>query len=253
MDSLWIDSIKNNIEYESLNENISTDICIIGAGIFGLTCAYYLTKLGFNVTVLEKYKIGEKNTGHTTAKITSQHGLFYNYLVNSYGKKYARDYLMANEKAIDNIKNIIDNEKIKCDFEYQNNYVYTTSKNEIRALKKEAQTLEDLGFQNCNFVTKAGLPFEIVGAVCFKNQAQFNPLKYLLGLCKSISLQNGKIFTDTTATDVKNIGDEFITFANNHMVKSKYVIVATHYPFVNFPGFYFLKMYQSTSDRKSVV
>ena len=86
--------------------------------IFGLTCAYYLSKLGLKVIVLEKYLIGEKTTGHTTGKITSMHGLFYDYLTNSYSEKFAKDYLDANEKAIENIKNIIDLEKINCDFEY---------------------------------------------------------------------------------------------------------------------------------------
>ena len=104
MNSFWIDSIKNDQNFEKLNSNIETDICIIGAGIFGVTCAYYLSDLGYNVTVLEKYKVGEKTTGHSTSKITSQHGLFYTYLINSYGNKFAKDYLDANEEAIKNIK-----------------------------------------------------------------------------------------------------------------------------------------------------
>ena len=247
MNSFWIDSIKNEQNFEKLNNDIETDVCIIGAGIFGITCAYYLSNLGYNVTVLEKYKVGQKTTGHSTAKITSQHGLFYDYLITSYGKKFAKDYLDSNEEAIKNMKDIIDNEKISCDFEYQNNYVYTTKKSELRAIKKEVSAVESLGFQNCDFVTKAGLPFKIEGAVCFKKQAQFNPSKYILGLCKSITSKNGKIFTNTTVTDVKKENDNYITFTENNIVKSKYVIVASHYPFINFPGFYFTKMYQSTS------
>lgn len=247
MNSFWIDSIKNEQNFEKLNNDIETDVCIIGAGIFGITCAYYLSNLGYNVTVLEKYKVGQKTTGHSTAKITSQHGFFYDYLITSYGKKFAKYYLDANEEAIKNIKDIIDNEKISCDFEYQNNYVYTTKKSELRAIKKEVSAVESLGFQNCDFVTKAGLPFKIEGAVCFKKQAQFNPSKYILGLCKSIISKNGKIFTNTTVTDVKKENDNYITFTENNIVKSKYVIVASHYPFINFPGFYFTKMYQSTS------
>lgn len=248
MDSLWIseNEIFENANKPKDGDLLETDICIVGAGIFGLTCAYYLSKLGFQVTVLEKYKVGQKTTGHTTAKITSQHGLFYDYLVTSYGPKFAKDYLKANEEAIENIKNIIDEEKIKCDFEYQNSYVYTTQKEDLKAIKKEVKVLSNLGF-SCDFVTKTGLPFEVEGAVCFKKQAQFHPLKYLSGLCKSITKRNGKIFTDTPVYDVQKEGDSYLTFAQNFQVKSKYVIIATHYPFINFPGFYFTKMYQSTS------
>ena len=248
MDSLWINSIKNNIKFNTLNENIETDVCIIGAGIFGLTCAYYLSNLGYNVTILEKYEIGQKTTAHSTAKITSQHGLFYDYLITSYGKKYAKDYLDVNEEAIRNIKDIIDKEKISCDFEFQNNYVYTTNEQELRTIKKEVSALESIGFKNCDFVTKTGLPFEIAGAVCFKNQAQFNPSKYLLGLCKSITSHNGQIYTNTTVIDVQKENSYYYTFTeHNNSIKSKYVIMANHYPFINFPGFYFAKMYQSTS------
>lgn len=247
MDSLWLDSNKKTNTFTSLSDDTETDVCIIGAGIFGLTCAYYLSNLGFKVVVLEKDDIGKKTTGHTTAKITSQHSLFYDYLINSYGKKFASDYLEANEKAIENIKQIVDKEKIKCDFEYQNSYVYTTKKSELRTIKKEVSAVESLGFP-CEFVTKTGLPFKIEGAICFKNQAQFHPLKYLNGLCKSITSHNGKIFTETTVTNIEESNNyTYLISTSNATVKSKFVIVATHYPFINFPGMYFLKMYQSTS------
>lgn len=194
MNSLWLTNSKifeNNINNKN---DIESDVCIIGAGIFGITCAYYLTNLGFKVTVLEKDFVGSKTTGHTTGKITSQHGLFYRYLTDSYDEKFAKDYLDANEEAIKNIKDIIDTEKIKCDFEYQNNYVYATTDTELEALKLEQQALDDIGF-NSDFVTKTGLPFEVQGALCFKNQAQFNSIKYLNGLCKAIISKGGEIFT----------------------------------------------------------
>ena len=249
MNSLWLsdNNIFKNIDLNTtLEQDFSTDICIIGAGIFGLTCAYYLTKLGFNVTVLEKSDIASKATGHTTGKITSQHGLFYDYLTNSYGQKFAKDYLDVNEEAIQNIKNIIDEENINCDFKYQNSYVYTTKKSELSLIKNEYNAVSNLGY-NCELVTKTGLPFNIVGALCFKNQAEFHPVKYLAGLCKCIIARNGKIYTNSTAVDVKMEDSDYITYVNGHEIKSKYVIIATHYPFINFPGFYFTKMYQSTS------
>lgn len=246
MNSLWLTEKKNNSKFESLSKNINTDVCIIGAGIFGMTCGYYLSKAGLNVSIIEKNEIGHKTTGHTTAKITSQHGLFYTYLVETYGEGFAKDYLSANQEAIENIKNIIDDKKINCDFERQSNFVYTTNPNEVAQIKKEVDVLNALGFP-ANFVTKTGLPFDVAGAVQFKNQAQFNPIKYLNGLTKCISKNNGEIFTNTTVTDVKKIGDNFYIFTPNNVITSKYVILASHYPFVNFPGIYFFKMYQASS------
>lgn len=241
MDSLWLYDNKTfqNIDFkDNLDEDFSTDICIIGAGIFGLTCAYYLSNLGYKVTVLEKSDIASKVTSHTTGKITSQHGLFYEYLTNSYGQKFAKDYLDANEDAIQNIKNIIDKENINCDFKYQNSYVYTTKNSELNSIKKEYNALSSLCY-NCELVTKTGLPFDIVAAICFKNQAEFHPVKYLSNLCRCIIKRKGEIYTNTTAVDVKMEDSNYTTYANMHKIKSKFVIIATHYPFINFPRILF--------------
>ena len=148
--------MKKNIYCEkclTYQNHLETDVCIIGAGAFGLTCAYYLSKLGYKVIVLEKNKIGQKTTGHTTGKITSQHGLFYDYLTKSYNKQFAKDYLFSNEQAIENIKEIIDEENIQCDFEYQNNYVYTNNKDDLKKFNDEYNAIKDVGF-NCEFVNR---------------------------------------------------------------------------------------------------
>lgn len=246
MNSLWLSQNSDNKNYENLNKDISTDVCIIGAGIFGLTCGYYLSKSGFKVTIVDKSDICRKTTGHTTAKITSQHGLFYTYLIDTYGEQFAKDYLSANEESIKNIKNIIDSENIKCDFESQSNFVYTTDKLEVGKIKKEVDCVNAIGFP-ANFVTKTGLPFEIAGGIQFKNQAQFNPIKYTNGLCDCITKNNGEIYTNTTVFDIKSNGTDFSTQTVGGTITSKYVILASHYPFINFPGMYFFKMYQSSS------
>ena len=110
MGSLWIEPTKDDISFNELNQNKEIDICIIGAGLFGLTTAYYLSKNGKKVVVIEKDKIGEKVSGNTTGKITSQHGLFYDHLITDYGKNFAQKYLEASEEAISNIKKIIKEE-----------------------------------------------------------------------------------------------------------------------------------------------
>ena len=246
MNSIWLETFKYNKTFEKLDQNISCDVCIIGAGIFGLTCAYYLTKQGFNVAILDRDDIGTKATGHTTAKITSQHGLIYKHLIDDYGLHFAKSYLYANQKAIDNIKGIIDTENISCDFNFENHCVYTTNAKDLKSIQDEINAVNSLDF-NCEFVTKTGLPFDILGGICFKNQAQFHPYKYLCGLCNSIS-GKAKIFTHTTICDVKNNGSFYTSYSdNNYKIESKFVIMASHYPFINIPGFYFSKMYQSTS------
>ena len=96
MNSFWIENFKNKT-YPTLNENLDIDVCIIGGGITGISCGYYLTKNNLKVCILEKDRVMEKTSGHTTAKITSQHGLIYKYLYDSYGKDTAKKYLDSNQ------------------------------------------------------------------------------------------------------------------------------------------------------------
>lgn len=246
MDSYWIDSTKNSKHFEALNQNISCDVCIIGAGLFGLSTAYYLSKKGLKVIVVDKSEIGIHSSGYTTAKITSQHGLIYDYLINSFNLDFAQKYLNANQDAILNIKNIIDTEKISCDFTTQNSFVYTTTKEDVEKIKKEVDAVNSLGF-DAEFVTKTELPLKILGAIKFNNQAQFHPRKYMLGLCDCILKNHGLIFTNTPIVDIKKDRTHYISYTNTYKIKSNYIVLASHYPFLKTPGFYFTKMYQVTS------
>lgn len=245
MESLWIETTKNKINLKSLEGDEETEVCIIGGGLFGLTTAYYLTKCGKKAIVLEKGKIGSKVSGNTTGKITSQHDLFYAHLIDDYGEEYAKKYLEANEKAIENIKQIIKEEQIDCDFSMQKSYVYTTKEDEILEIQKEVEAVNKLG-KKAKFIDKIDLPIKIKGAIEFDGQAQFHPRKYMLGLANSIIKQN-KIYQYTTVTDVEKNGEKYNVYTDKGTVEAKYVVIASHFPIINMPGFYFAKMYQSTS------
>ena len=246
MNSFWIENFKNKT-YPTLNENIDVDVCIIGGGITGISCGYYLSKNNLKVCILEKDKVMEKTSGHTTAKITSQHGLIYKYLYDSYGKDTAKKYLDSNQEAITNIKNIIDTENIDCDFEFQNNYIYTTDANSVKKIKDEIKTLEKLDYSP-RFLDKIQLPVkDVKGAIEFHHQAQFNPIKYTEGLSEYITNHNGQIFEHSKVLKLKKVGNKYNVYANNKIVTAKYVIIATRYPIINFPGFHFIKMYSEAS------
>ena len=226
----WQKKSKIKNIYPYLTEDITCDVVIIGGGITGLSCGYYLSKEGLKVIIVEKDYIGQKVSGNSTAKITYQHNLIYDYLLKSYGLKAAKAYLDANKKAISNIKNIIDTENIDCDFEYQPNYVYTTKQEELTKIHAEIQALHNLD-EEVEFVTDSPLPFKIAGAIKNENQAQFQPVKYMLGLANCITNNNSLIFCNSTASNFDKDKDEYITTVNGYKIKSKYVIVASHYPF----------------------
>ena len=248
MNSYWISSMSKNENTNSIDNNYEVDACVIGAGLTGLSTAYYLAKNGLKVIVLDKSGIGKKTSGHTTAKITLNHGLIYDYLINSFGVDFALGYFESNKKAISDIKNIIDSENINCDFEYKNNYIYTTKQEDLTKIHNEVKALNILSGEDfAHFITDCGLSFKITGAIETKNQAQFHPIKYSFGLAKAIQNYGGLIFTNSLVNDIEKSEDCYSCYSGEYVVKSKYVIIASHYPFINFPGFYFSKMYQSTA------
>lgn len=243
--SYWIDSV-NLKQFSKLEKDLSADVVIVGGGICGLSTAYYLTKNGYDVCVLEKNKVASHSTGNTTAKITSQHGLFYDYLISTFGKDFAKSYLDANEQAVKNIKEIIDTENIDCDFEWQDSYVYTDMNEEVQKIKDEVASVNSLGFP-AEFANDISLPFQTLAGIKFPNQAQFHPLKYCKGLCDYITKNGGNIYENTKVFDINKKDGFYEVKTDDHIVHAKYVVLACHYPIINAPGFYFLKMYQETS------
>ena len=97
------------------------------------------------------------------------------------------------------------------------------------------------------FVKNSDLPFDIVGAIRIENQAQFHPRKYMYGLSHAIQKNGGLVFNNSGANNVKKQNNSYVTYLDKYKIQSKYVVIASHYPFINFPGFYFSKMYQVTS------
>ena len=246
MESIWREC-SSKTSYPKLEENKQTEICIVGAGITGIVTAYELAEKGKKVILLDRDKCISGVTADTTAKVTSQHGLIYNYLINEFGKETAEKYLYANEDAIKRVKQIIDKNNIECDFEYKDAYVYTNDEKELEKIQKEVEAVKSLNF-NAEYCTETSLPFKVLGAIKFKNQAQFNIMKYLQSILKVLENKNVEIFEQTKVVDVnKKNGKYNVITENSQCIEADYVVLATHYPIMNFPGFHFLKMYQDRS------
>lgn len=242
-ESLWISDTKKT-NYQTLEEDERADVCVIGGGIVGAITAYLLTKKGLNVIVLEKDKLCMGVTANSTAKLTSQHGLFYKYLYDEYGADFAKLYLESNENGIKLAEEIIQNENIDCDFEKKDSYVFATTITELEKVKQELKTLNKLGF-DAEYVENIEIPADnVLGAIKFKNQAQFNARKYTLQLFEKTSNLGAKIYENSKVEKIEKMGENYSISVGKNEVTAKYVVIATHYPIKNFPGVYFSKMYQ---------
>ncbi len=230
--SLW--SAESNFKsFPTLNGDKKTDVLVIGGGIAGILCAYKLKQRGINCILLEADRICRGVTPNTTAKITSQHGFIFDKLIKSFGEEKTRMFLDANEKAIGDYRKL--SEKVPCDFEITDNFIYC--KDNMKKVEKELSALEKVSFP-AEYVGDIPVPIEIVGAVKFRNQAQFNPLKLLSELSKDL-----EIYENSKVIEVR--GNTAITF-HGDVVADK-IIVATHFPFMNKRGAYFIKLYQERS------
>ena len=243
--SYWVQSTPKT-DYPTLLENINTDVLIIGGGITGIATAYMLSESGLDITIIEADKMAMGVTANTTAKITSQHGILYDYLLNSFGFETAKGYLDSNEEAIKDIKDIIKKENISCDFISQDAYVYTCEKSNTQKIVDEVSAVTSLGLKS-EYVTECPLPFPIEAGIKFPNQAEFHPRKYLLELLKVLEKRNINIFENSKAIDIKHVKDKYEVYVNNYKITTKYLVMASHYPIKNFPGMYFIKMYQDAS------
>ena len=234
MKSIWDESCEFD-KREELKGDIKTDILIIGAGIAGILIGYFLKQNGREVVLIDKSEIASGNTRNTTAKITSQHDLIYNKLIQEFGEEKAKQYARANELAIRKYREIIKERKIECDFEELPAYIY--SLNDTDLLKKEVDAARHLGI-DAEYVEKVDLPLEVKGAVKFNNQGQFNPLKFLKDISKELT-----IYENTKAIKI----EENLVSTDKGNIVANHIVIATHYPIINAPGYYFMKMHQERS------
>ena len=216
-----------------MNRDEKTDVLIIGGGMAGILCAHALRQAGVDCLVIEAEAVGSGVTANTTAKITSQHGLVYHKFLKKFDRDIVLGYYRANQVALEEYSRLAG--QIDCDFEVKDNFIYTL--NAPEKLEEELKALSQLGIP-AEFAENLPLPISTCGAVCFRDQAQFHPLKFLAGLVeglnirertRAVKIERGRVLTDRGT------------------IRAEKTIVATHFPILNRRGLYFMKQYQARS------
>ena len=232
MDSIWLKTAEK-LRFDALDGNKKTDVLIIGGGIAGILCAYKLKNAGVDCILVEADEICGGITKNTTAKITLGHGLIYDKIIKRFDEDKARLYAEAQSKAIKQYARLC--EDIGCDYETQNNYVYSIT--DRKKIEKEVVALNRLGVK-ADFSDANELPFKVAGAVRVKDQAQFHPLKFLYTIAKDLPIYENTKVTELMPHKAKT---------NRGEIAFKKLIIATHFPMLNKHGLYSLKLYQHRS------
>lgn len=232
--SIWQKNV-NLPAFSALSGDESAPVAIIGGGMAGLLTAHFLRERGIRALVLESGRICSGQTCRTTAKITSQHNLIYADLIDHLGEDAAAQYARANEEAIAEYARIIDKGRIDCDFTRCDAYLYSQA--ESAPLEQEAAAARRLGLP-ADFTRESELPFPIAGALRFRDQARFHPLMFLRAIVDGLDVREN--------TRVLSVEDDRI-HTDRGTVKAEHIVFASHYPFINAPGFYFARMHQERS------
>lgn len=280
MHSIWTQTTKFP-KYPSLNHDLDVDTLIIGGGLTGLLCGFFLYEQNADYVIIEQHNIAGHTTANTTAKITTQHGLIYSNLIKYQGKETAEAYLTANQDALDKYRQIVRDYDIDCDLEIKSNLIYDL--NNRQAILDELEALEKIKAKGIYVERPAKFPFDIKAAVITPNQAQFHPLKFAKALAEiqnigvqsddshttpdpaqsddprqshvSSQFPHSHIYEETKALAIDQKGTSYEVKVTNpytinnqlHTIRAKRVIIATHFPFKNLRGLYFMKMHQSRS------
>lgn len=232
--SLWEDSCRLP-EFKTLENDTSTDILIVGGGMAGILCAYFLEKKGIPYLLCEGNTVAGGTTSKTTAVLSAQHDTFYSDLIKKFGHQKAFGYLAANLDALNEYRNICG--KIDCDFEEKPSYFYSFSDSDKEIMKNEVECLKNLGF-NAELLNEIPLPVNISAAIKFPFQAQFHPLKFISGICGNMNIRE-----HTRITKIKNN----VAYTDKYKINANKIIVTSHFPIINTHGMYFLKLYQKRS------
>lgn len=217
-------------EFPPLAENLHADVCVIGAGIAGLTTAYLLSKEGVRVALIEALGVGGGETGHTTAHLSVPDDGFA-HLEHLYGVDGARLVADSFAKCIDQVEAIIHAENIDCDFHRVDGYLYSAEETGDDALSQESDAAERAGVPVFWAGDIEGLAFDVGACLRFPEQAQLHPLQYLAGLAAAVKRRGGEIYCGTRAQDITENDDEVRVVTANGVIHCRAAVVATHTPF----------------------
>nr|WP_263323207.1 FAD-dependent oxidoreductase [Neobacillus sp. Marseille-Q6967] len=234
--------------FDSLKEDITVDVTIVGAGITGITAAYLLAKAGVNVAIVEAGGVLNGTTGHTTAKLTAQHNLIYDEFISHFGEDKAKLYYESLSKIITFVENTSKEKGIDCDFSKQDAFVYAVSDKYAKKLDTEWSAYQRLGIDG-GLISNIPFDIEIKSALVMRNQAQYHPLKFLRGLLQEALNAGCKVYENTTAIDLEEeeSSQPKVITKDGFKITCNHVVIASHFPFYDKPGLYFARMYADRS------
>ncbi|MFO0787987.1 MAG: FAD-dependent oxidoreductase [Pirellulales bacterium] len=225
--SVWAKTVRRP-RGTTLSENVHADVCIVGAGIAGVTTGFLLAKAGQRVVILDDGPIGGGMTEVTTAHLSDEIDDGFQQMERWHGENGTRLAAESHAASIDTIESIIKELAIDCDFKRIDGYLFLAPEHDLDFLKGEFEAAQRAGRQ-VTLVDRAPIDYDTGPAIRYVNQARFHPLKYLIGLAKAIKDAGGEIYTNTHVDRVEG-GDKAHAKAGDYTVHANSIVVATNTP-----------------------
>ncbi|GAB3529940.1 FAD-dependent oxidoreductase [Pontibacter brevis] len=216
---------------QHLRENLACDVCVVGAGITGLTAAYLLASEGKKVVVLESKSIGGGETSRTTAHLSNALDDQYYNLIQTFGESGAKLACQSHAAAIDKIEAIAKDANIDCDFARVDGYLVANDHEQEKLVLKELEALQQMGWDEVILRKESPVPsLTTLPSLHYPNQGRIHPMKYIAGLARAIIDKGGIICTDTHVVDFKRGPVTTVVSETGHAVSANHLIVATNTP-----------------------
>jgi glycine/D-amino acid oxidase-like deaminating enzyme/nitrite reductase/ring-hydroxylating ferredoxin subunit len=218
-------------ELPALSHDIRTSVCVVGAGIAGMTTAYLLARAGRAVVVIDDGPIGGGETGRTTAHITAALDDRFCEIEKLHGREGARIAAESHTAAINRIESIASLEDIDCDFERVDGFLFLGGGDDRKVLEEELEAAHRAGLADVEIVERVPIEsFDSGPALIFPRQAQFHPLKYLNGLARAILRDGGQLFSAAHAESIEDGEPATVTTTSGHVITADSIVVATNSP-----------------------
>lgn len=227
--SVWM-ATADAPRFPSLQADVDAAVCVIGAGIAGVTTAYLLAREGRSVVLIDAVNVGAGETGRTTAHFFPPDNRYFE-IERSFGADSARLVADSFHRATDLVESIVRSENIACEFERLDGYLFSLSEAGHADLDRELDAARRAGEAVDKLARVPGLSFDTGPCVRFANQAQFHPLKYLNGLAAAFVRHGGKVYAQTRATGVDSVDDARVVTTPRGIIRAGSVVVATNTPF----------------------
>jgi glycine/D-amino acid oxidase-like deaminating enzyme/nitrite reductase/ring-hydroxylating ferredoxin subunit len=228
--SLWLDT-SHPFATDALTRDVSADVCVVGAGIAGLTTAYLLAREGLSAVVIDAGQVGGGATSVTTAHLSSVIDDTFKEILRLHGPDGAMLAYQSHHRAIDKIAAISEEEHIDCQFERVPGHLFLGPDQKESILDDELEAARAVGARVTRSAKSPGTGFDTGPCLQFADQAQFHPLKYLYGVAGAFIRRGGRIYSSTRAVEAVGGDNAHVKTVSGRTIRAKSIVVATNAPF----------------------